>query len=384
MVIVSCSGKFHAFALAEQMAKRDLLSIFLTPYAYQKNVRWRELAKRVDKEDIPLEKIKTLIPWAIGSKLLNAPWFWNELFDRWVAKELQGRNDYDVFVGWSGMALQSILVAKAQGKTTIVERGSAHIEVQNELLQAEYAKRGIKYSISARVIKKELAEYAAADYIMVLSQFAWDSFISRGIDAKKMVLNPLGVNQDVFRPLSTPRKAPKLRLVYLGHLSFRKGIPYLLEAIEQLNVLRNDFELLLIGGQTPEITQWFQANPLPKNCQLLGHVPFQQLPELLNTCAIGIIPSIEDGFAQVIPQLLASGVPVITTTNTAGPDMIQNGYNGYIIPIQSSVAIREHLALLMDDPELLAQLQQNAPQSLTTGFSWDDYGQRYADFLQSL
>lgn len=383
MVIIACSGKFHAFSLAEQLNRHQLLHSFYTPYAYQKNANWRKLAKRVDKEEIPVDKIKTLIPWAIGSKLWDWPWFWNELFDHWVAHQLKHRDDYDVFVGWSGMCLKSLQVAKAKGKKTIVTRGSAHIVAQNELLQSEYSKRGINYSIDRRTIKKELAEYEMADYITVLSQFAQNTFEEKGFNPQKVVLNPLGVNLELFQPSSSNAIKSNIRLVYLGHLSFRKGIPYLLEAVEHLNQ-EYSFELLFVGGHTPEIEQWLKHHPLPNNCKQLGHIPYHELPELLKTCDIGIIPSIEDGFAQVIPQLLSSGVPVITTTNTGGPDMIQDGYNGYIIPIQSTEAIRDQLALLMEDTDLLAQLKLNAPVSMSNGFTWNDYGDRYNAFIRDI
>lgn len=87
MVIVSCSGKFHAFALAEQLQRFGALSGLYTSYAYQKNTLMRRFTSRVDKEDIPASKIHTNIPIAIKMKRNSEPYPSNDEFDKWVAKE---------------------------------------------------------------------------------------------------------------------------------------------------------------------------------------------------------------------------------------------------------------------------------------------------------
>lgn len=386
MVIVTCSGKFHAFNLAEQLNRHQLLHSFYTPYAYQKNVNWRKLAKRIDKEEIPPEKIKTLIPWAIGRKLWNQPWFWNELFDRWVATQLRYSKGCTVFVGWSGMSLHSLRVAKAKGIKTILTRGSAHIEVQNDLLHEEYSRMGINYVIPPKEVQKELQEYQLADYISVPSSFAQNSFLAKGFIDDKIFMNPLGVNLDLFKRV-TPKNdkhEQSFKVVYLGNLSFQKGIVYLVEAVRLLKARGKKPEILFVGGPTPEILLWQKQQKWPDNCHLLGHIPQHQLSEVLSECQLGIAPSIQDGFAQVIPQMLAAGIPVITTTNTGGPEMITDGVNGYIIPIRDAPAIAQHIEQLMEQPDKLRIMMENSRPSVASGFTWEDYGQRHIEFINKI
>ena len=135
MVVVSCSGKFHAFALAEQMQRHDLLNSLFTTYAYNKNTFFRHFVKRVDKEAIPIEKIHTNISIAISLKLRPQQAFLhNSRFDKWVAKNIVNNNSR-FFIGWSGMSLKSLQRAKSQGMTTIIERGSSHIYFKNRILK---------------------------------------------------------------------------------------------------------------------------------------------------------------------------------------------------------------------------------------------------------
>ncbi|MFM9944320.1 MAG: hypothetical protein ACKVQB_03725, partial [Bacteroidia bacterium] len=133
MVTISCSGKLHAFALAEQLERNNKLDSLLTTYAYQKNTFFNRFVKRIDKEEIPVNKIRTNISLAFPIKLWpDKVHIWNNLFDLWVAKQLKTSKS-KIFIGWSGMSLHSIIVAKNKGMKTILERGSTHIVFQNEI-----------------------------------------------------------------------------------------------------------------------------------------------------------------------------------------------------------------------------------------------------------
>lgn len=91
-VIVSCSGKFHAFALAEQLYKHELLDRLYTSYSSIKNPLAKYLVSRRDKENIPKSNIVTFLPVAFGLKLIKIPWFWNDLFDRWATWHIKQIN----------------------------------------------------------------------------------------------------------------------------------------------------------------------------------------------------------------------------------------------------------------------------------------------------
>jgi glycosyltransferase involved in cell wall biosynthesis len=56
-----------------------------------------------------------------------------------------------------------------------------------------------------------------------------------------------------------------------------------------------------------------------------------------------VFPTIEDGYAQVLAQAAASGLPILTTTNCSGPDLVREGENGWVFPIRSPEAVIERL-----------------------------------------
>ncbi len=382
MTIISCITKFHAFALAEQLDKRNLLSSFYTSFAYQKNSFFRLFTNRIDKEQINRSYIQTRIPIAIGSKLYNNDFFWMEKFDQWVSNKLKQEKNYSTFIGWSGMSLHAIRQAKNEGKVTILERGSSHILYQNKILNEEYRKFGINYQINRSVIKKELKEYEEADYIAVPSLFVKNSFIEYGIDHKKLFHNPYGVSSYFAKQEnSNLSKTNCFRILYLGSTTIRKGLIYLYEALNSLKIPKNQYEVWFIGSVAEEmkltIKQYQQVN-----WKFFGHINHYELAKFISSCDIAIQPSIEEGLSMVIAQILSCGIPIIATTNSGAQDIIDDGVNGFIIPIRSANDIKEKIEYLFNNKEKLNGMKISAKN--TKNIMWIDYGNRYSNFLEKI
>ncbi len=378
MIALSCPTKFHAFALAEQLHRHNMLHTFYTSYAYQKNTWFRAIAKRIDKEDIPAHKFSTNIPLAIAIKAKPHPYRYSELWDSWVASKLKQNTDYDTFIGWSGASYHSILQAQKNGKKAILERGSSHIMFQDRILIEEHKKFKIDFKINPRVISNELKEYAAADYISIPSTYVKNTFLEYNIPESKLIVNPYGASQ-YFSP--KPRNDNKFRIVYVGGLTIQKGLIYLFEAINALNIPIEDYEVWLIGTIEPEIEALLPLYQ-KENWHIKGQVPHYELPELISQCDVKVQPSLQEGLSMVIPQTLKCGVPVIATEHTGGADVIDEGKTGYIVPIRNSEIIKEKIEYLYYHPEILKALKSNALQS--QALTWDNYGDRYVKFLETL
>ena len=375
MVSVSASSKSHAFNLAEQMERNKSLDILFTTYAYNKNTIGRKFVKRIDKELIPVDKIRTFLllafPMVLFRKYAHA---WNNLFDKWVAGKLK-KNSSRVFIGWSGMSLHSILRAKKKGMVTILERGSSHILFQEMILKEEYKKFGKEFAIHPSVIKKELQEYKEADYISVPSFFVRDSFTARGIPVEKLLVNPFGSNK-YFSPSKTSVEKRKFRIVYLGTISIRKGLIYLFEALNQLSIPADQFEVWFIGSIDKEM-QVVVEEYRKENWTFFGHINHYDLQNYLVKCDVGVQPSLEEGLSMVIPQMMSCGIAVIVTPNTGAENLLQDGISGMVVPIRDPKAIAGKIDLLFGDREKLEAIKSNAVKTISSGYTWDDYGDRY-------
>jgi glycosyltransferase involved in cell wall biosynthesis len=379
-VVQSCHGKFHHFDLARQLHQRGALECIFTGYP-----RWK-----LRDEKLPAEKIRTF-PWLQTAYMARGRF---GLTSRWLDRELAWRvhqahdwfvqanlPDCDVFVGISGVALTSGRLAQARGAKYICDRGSAHIAVHDRLLREEFRKRGVACDgVDPRDHAQEEAEYAAADVITVPSSFAQRTFVNEGLPASKVRRVAYGMDLARFQRVGQP-PAGKLVVLFVGAISFNKGIPYLLEAFAALGHPRK--ELVLVGVQSPEMAAFCQARQFP-NVTFVGHQPQAELPRLMSTSHVLVLPSLSDGFGLVMGQAMACGCPVIASENSGGPDLVEPGVSGFLVPAGQSEPLRERLQQLADDAPLQRSLAEGAFARARSLGGWDTYGREYFTLCQQL
>ena len=374
-VVVSSLGRFWAVDLALQLQTRGSLTRLYTAHPW-----WR-----IEPE---LRAATATFPWFFGATRLLArrlprpavvelEFASITTFDRWTAGRLQ---PCDVFVHLSSVGRNSAARAHRLGARVVCDRGSTHIEVQDQILRDEHDRHGIRYrGIDRRLIERELEEYARADAIAVPSTFARRSFVARGVAAAKVHVLPFGVDLSMFR--RCPREDTRFRLIFVGAYSLRKGIGYLFDAARPL-VKRGLIELWLVGDKTDETQDLLGRNRdifVDHGLQNRGRLSwyFCQADAL-------VLPSIEEGLALVQAQAMACGVPVIATTNTGAEDLFTDGVEGFIVPIRDVAALRERIEILLDDDSRRTTMAEAALHRVQALGGWNEYGERALELYGAL
>jgi len=298
-----------------------------------------------------------------------------ETFDRWMAARVE---PCDVFHCLSSFGLQSHRAARSRhGALTVCDRGSTHIVFQDEILREEYARFDIPYrGTDARIVERELAEYEFCDLISVPSSFAMRSFIEQGVPRAKLRLNPYGVDLAMFH--REPKSDRAFRVLFVGTVTLRKGLPYLFEAMAGLG--RDDVELRVIGVSEPEMRPIMAK--YEGKFRYLGAVARGELHKHYSQASVLVLPSIEEGLALVQAQAMACGVPVIATVNTGAEDLFADGIEGFIVPIRDAGAIREKILTLYENPAMRERMGEAALARVRKIGGWDDYGQRAVDYYR--
>ena len=366
-VTVSCFGKFHAYYLAQQLHANHHLHTLITSYP----------ARHVANYSIPQSKIKALWAyeaqkrlWAKAGRFGNvkAPASLYRQYDKAASRRVE--RGTDIVVSWSGSAKQTLARAKQVGAVAIVERGSSHIQYQQAILQEEMALHGVALGHPADwMVRRELEEYESADFIAIPSNFVRRTFESQGVPSEKLIQAGYGVDLTQFNP-SDDAPDSTFRVVFAGSMSLRKGVHYLLQAFAELKLL--DAELWLFGSQTPEIEPFFER--YAGHYRYFGHVPQAALRNYYQQCSVFTMCSIEEGMAMVQLQAMASGLPLICTTNTGGDDLVADGENGFVLPIRDVAALKEKLVWLYENRPKCREMGRLASQSVKAGHSWQDYG----------
>ena len=193
------------------------------------------------------------------------------------------------------------------------------------------------------------------------SRYTAQTLAASGVPAGKIHVVPYGVSLTQFPPrLRPPSKDAPFTVIYVGSLIQRKGLSYLLEAVRALQKTGTGVKLILRGrgGVDRELLKHYSDIDFDLK---LG-VPLSELVRDLHRSDVFVLPSLTEGFAQVILEAMACGLPVITTANTCAPDVMTEGVQGFVVPIRSSEAITEKLIWGMENREALAEMGQQAAQ----------------------
>ncbi len=173
-----------------------------------------------------------------------------------------------------------------------------------------------------------VAEPRLAARFLCASSFTRQSLIEHGASPSSIRVIPYGVDTTRFCPDPSRRSSSgsKLQMLFVGRINQRKGVKYLLEA---LRLLRSDQVHLTICGRVIDGLDLFR--PFSSQVDVRPSVSAADLVSAYQAADLFVFPSVAEGFGQVLLESLASGLPILSTTHTAAPDLITDGVEGFII-----------------------------------------------------
>ncbi len=280
-----------------------------------------------------------------------------------------------VFHGWSQVSLRSMRRAKRLKSFAILEHPMLHVNAWQSEVTLEYERygRGAKgyYSLMpTALVRRMKLEYVEANRIIVPSRLCEASFISNGIAEEKLIRIPFGVNTSFFS-LKRKGKTDNFRVLYVGRLEFLKGIQYLLKAWDILKL--GQAELVLVGRVLPEVEPLLEKYSAD-SVRVVGNVAQDAMPGVYQSADVVVFPSICDAFALVILEAMASGVPVIASDHTGGPDIITDGEDGFIVPARDADAIADRIQWVHHNRLKGIEMGLRAREKVMRCFTWERYG----------
>jgi glycosyltransferase involved in cell wall biosynthesis len=379
-VTISCGTKFHSDHVAYQLSKHHLLDKVLTshPAKYYLN---RVPLQKSDVKFLPpvfllaygLRKI-----FGASSKMVHwlnyrLPLVYDKLASRSVKKT-------DILLTWAWSGLDTIKAVQKRGGITIVEECGSCNKFQNEILAEEYQHLGLQFDnyTPGFILERQLQEARLADYLLCPSNHVANSFIRYGIPKEKCKVIPYGANVQLFKPKQVQKS--RFKILFVGTVGVRKGLVYLFRALEKLHG-KYDFECNIIGGLEEQFKPVFD-----KYAHLFTHIPHvahHDLVDYYSEAAVFVFPSLDEGMALVQLEALACGVPVICTPNSGGDSVVEEGREGFVVPVRAPEAIAEKLRVMLENPDLVKQMSENA-RLKAISFSWDTYGDRLSQFIHSI
>ena len=286
-----------------------------------------------------------------------------------------------MLVGWSSATLEAIPAAKDRGIAVVIDRGAAHIRHQNAILEDAYRACGLDFpGISRFVMERELAEYEAANKIVVPSTHGAATFTAEGIPEDRLAVVPLGVDPGTFHPVPGSTETRKPRILFVGALGVQKGTPQLLRAFAPLH---REAELHLVGPVDPDFAALLETLPTD-GVTLRGAVAKADIGQVYADADIFCLPSIQEGFGMVVLEAMASGLPVIVSDQVGAAEAVTDGESGFVYPVNDVEALTAHLNALIGTPRMRREMGEAAQQTARSDtWGWDGYIERVVPVLKA-
>lgn len=377
-IVYTAPNRAHHYRYALALFKQNILFAFVSGFSrFSPRAKIAELDGKLFRADflqtIYLASLKFGFPKKISSHLA----YLAKIEQDYACRKFT--NNADIFMFFNGSGLNTCKYAKSKGVITIVEVVNSHVDYQETLLKEEHERLNLPWEPFHRAEKnRRIEEYQLADYILLPSEFVKKSFLDKGFPEEKLLKLPYGfVNNahDIVLKNDTV-----FTVLYVGSISVRKGLRYLIEAFDKVS---HPNKKLIIVGPKSKITGIEGIN-IPVNIEFRGVLKGIDLEMVYADADVFCLPTIEDGFGLVLGEALSYGLPIITTTNSGGQDLINDGEEGFIVPIRDSEAIYTKLELLSKDSQLINKMKLAAQKKSSTLDGWDECGQKLSALMNKV
>lgn len=378
-IAIAVHGRFHSFDLARELIRAGCdVTIFTN---YPRYV--------VERFGIPRHNVINNVTHGVVSRIAQRAHevigpifepFIHRWFGNWVRRQLRSRS-FDVVHGFSGICEELFRARNGPRPVCTLVRGSAHIEEQYQLLLEEQSRSGVAGELPSEWMRaREQREYTLADQIVVLSSYAHESFRRNGFPNDRLRVLRLGAELKRFRPSQSvieqrceriSRGLP-LRVLTVGTFSAQKGA---LDYVYVARELTPKCEFRFVGTVVPQVKK------LHKEAR--GYIEFfprvgqHDLPRHYDWADVFLFQTIHDGYAVVLAQAAAAGLPILSTANCAAPDLVRDSVTGWVFPIREPWLFVDGLQWCHDNRDGLAEMVRKTFEQ----FAPRDWSRVAADFI---
>lgn len=239
-----------------------------------------------------------------------------------------------------------------------------------------------------------------AKYIVVVSDVLKQSLVDYGIDAKKILVNPNGVDTEIYNPqIDGTKLKQKLNIKqpniigFIGTFGEWHGSLILAKAIVHLFQTHteriNDTHFLLIGegNQLQKVKSIINSSNYKNNVTFTGVVPQSNGPEYLSICNILVSPHIPNldgtaffGSPTKLFEYMAMGKAIVASNLNQIGEILENKKTAILIEPNDETKLSDEINTLITNKSLLEKLSINARNEVLTNYTWDKHVEKILDF----
>ena len=180
---------------------------------------------------------------------------------------------------------------------------------------------------------------------------------------------PNGIDTEVFHPVKGIQRSDHQIIVTNSADTPLKGLRYLLEAVAAIRKERV-IRVVVIGKPKKDgvierlVSEW----DLGETVKFTGRIEHSEFARYYAEATMAVIPSLYEGFGMPAGEAMACGVPVISTSGGALPEVV--GDAGVLVPPADADALRQAIVALLDDPERQKELGEAGLDRVRKSLTW--------------
>lgn len=352
---------------------------------------WRRLV-RYDPVPLPPERVRW-VPWTpalrrLGDRLLPARWAAANdlracrLFDRWAARRLaRERGGVDAVIACEISALETFRTARRLGIATLLDAPSIH-----RLAQDRVQPTADSMDLHCRIAAVKDEEVALADHVLTVSDLARATYIAAGVPEERVHSVTLGADLEIFAPAEPDGSSEGpanggFTFLFAGAPIPRKGFDLLLAAFAEVRGAVPGARLRLVGprGDAPRLV----ASRGGERISLAGPLDQRGLAAELHLADCLVLPSRHDSFGMVVAEALAAGVPALVSGMVGAKDLVREGENGWIVPVDDAAALAQRMLWCASRPREIRAMRAACRLS-AAGATWLAHHRRLVELMRTL
>ncbi len=275
-----------------------------------------------------------------------------------------------IIINWNSdvlMGFNTYKIALAYPQKTIVYFGNRFIlhHYENETMRNRYKK--VNFFFVSKYLLREFVKKHPEIPI-----------------GKCMVLYP-GVDTNYFAPPVNHKQDDCKKILFASQWVKEKGIFTLIKAAQILESKRKDFRVLLAGGaylwkskylldkqiRIEKIVKHITKNL--KNVEIIGTVPHDEMPELLRSADIYVLPTADEAFGISNIEAMACGLPVVACRVGGVPEAVINNETGLLLEPGDPGALADAIEYLLDNKSVALEMGKKGRKRVEDMFSLDMY-----------
>lgn len=201
--------------------------------------------------------------------------------------------------------------------------------------------------------------FRLSDTVFFLNQDDRDEFVNRGLVAKEKcdIIHGIGVDLDYFTYQPIPKDQP-ISFLMIARLLPSKGVMEYCEAAKIVKARYPDTKISLLGPEASLTKEDLKEYIEGETVDYLGAT--SDVRPYLAVSSVHVLPSYREGLGLVNVEAAAIGRASITGDAAGTRDTVQDGYNGFLVPIKNSEALAEKMLYFIEHPDEAVRMGDNA------------------------